>query len=122
MKDNEVKGESSNARVLILHDGGSLAAFKSKGNLTHYVETLYNPKNYFQEAHILVFDKADLSVRLNNPSLYVHYLRNISFGPAAGRLGRYVGRSLSFPLMLFQAVKIARRERISVIRARNAYL
>jgi glycosyltransferase involved in cell wall biosynthesis len=108
--------------VLILHDGGSLAAFKNKGNLTHYVDTLYNPGNYFGRAHIVVFDKADLSVDLNNPTLRVHYLRHLSFGTRPGRLARYVGRGLSLPYMLYQTVQVVRREGITVIRARNAYL
>lgn len=109
-------------QVLILHDGGSLAAFKNKGNLTHYVDTLYNPGNYFRRAHIVVFDKPDLSVDLNNPTLRVHYLRHLAFSPRPGRLARYVGRGLSLPYMLFQTVRIVRREGITVIRARNAYL
>lgn len=112
----------SSDRVLILHDGGSLAAFKRKGNLTHYVDTLYNPGNYFRQAHIVAFDKADLSVDLNNPTLRVHYLRHLSFGPNPGRLERYIGRGLSLPYMLYQMVQVVRRERITVIRARNAYL
>lgn len=112
----------SNDEIMILHDGGSLAAFKDKGNLTHYVETLYNPNNYFRKAHILVFDRADLSVQLNNPSLRVHYLHNLSFGKNAGRLGRYIGRGLSLVVMLFQAARIVRREHVTIIRARNAYL
>ncbi len=111
----------SDDQVLILHDGGSLAAFKSKGNLTHYVETLYNPKNHFRRAHILVFDNADLSVELRNPTLRVHYLRHLSFG-STSRLGRYIGRGLSLPFMLYQAVRIIRREGVTIIRARNAYL
>src|SRR5258706_581626 len=109
-------------QVLILHDGGSLVAFKNKGNLTHYVDTLYNPGNYFARAHIAVFDKADLSVDLNNSTLRVHYLRHLSFGPRPGRLARYIGRGLSLPYMLYQTVQVVRRERITVIRARNAYL
>ena len=95
---------------------------KNKGNLTHYVETLYNPGNYFLRAHIVVFDKPDLSVDLNNPTLRVHYLRHLSFGTHPGRLARYVGRGLSLPYMLYQTVRIVRREGITVIRARNAYL
>ena len=67
--------ESSSHQVMIIHDGGSLAAFEKKGNLTHYVEVLYNPGNFFEKAHILAFDKADLGVRLKNPTLRVHYLR-----------------------------------------------
>jgi glycosyltransferase involved in cell wall biosynthesis len=113
---------SSNDQVLILHDGGSLAAFKSKGNLTHYVETLYNPRNYFCKAHIIVFDKPDLSVRLNNPTLRVHYLHHLSLGQYPGRIRRYIGRGLSLPLMLYQTIRIIKRERITIIRARNAYL
>ncbi len=112
----------SSEQVLILHDGGSLAAFKNKGNLTHYVDTLYNPGDFFDRAHIVVFDKADLSVDLNNPTLRVHYLRHLSFGPRPGRLARYIGRGLSLPYMLYQTVRIVRREGITVIRARNAYL
>jgi len=49
--------------VLIIHDGGSLEAMERKGNLRHYVESLYNPGNFFAEAHILVFDRADLTVK-----------------------------------------------------------
>jgi glycosyltransferase involved in cell wall biosynthesis len=113
---------ASKAQVMILHDGGSLAAFKNKGNLTHYVETLYNPRDYFRRAHIVVFDKADLSVALQNPTLRVHYLRHLSFGSRTGRLGRYIGRGLSLPFMLYQTTRIARREGVTVIRARNAYL
>ncbi len=120
MKDIITK--SSKDRLLILHDGGSLTAFKMKGNLAHYVETLYNPGNYFNEAHIMVFDKSDLSVELKNPTLRVHYLKNISFEKFGGRFGRYVGRALSVPYMLYQVVKIIRKEKITVIRARNAYL
>jgi glycosyltransferase involved in cell wall biosynthesis len=113
----------SSDQVLILHDGGSLAAFKNKGNLTHYVDTLYNPGNYFARAHIVVFDKADLSVDLKNPTLRVHYLRHLSLGgPRPGRLARYIGRGLSLPYMLYQTVQVVRREGITVIRARNAYL
>jgi glycosyltransferase involved in cell wall biosynthesis len=113
---------TSNDQVLILHDGGSLAAFKSKGNLTHYVETLYNPRNYFSRAHIVVFDKPDLSVRLKNPTLRVHYLHHLSFGQYPGRIRRYIGRGLSLPVMLYQTVRIIKREGITIIRARNAYL
>jgi len=39
--------ESSTHRVLIIHDGGSLEAMERKGNLRHYVESLYNPGNFF---------------------------------------------------------------------------
>ena len=113
----------SSDQVMILHDGGSLAAFKNKGNLTHYVDTLYNPGNYFRRAHIVVFDKADLSVDLRNPTLRVHYLHHLAIGgPRPGRLARYVGRGLSLPYMLYQMVQVVRREGITVIRARNAYL
>src|SRR5687768_2522760 len=45
--------DTSKHQVMIIHDGGSLAAFERKGNLTHYVEVLYNPGNFFQKAHIL---------------------------------------------------------------------
>ena len=114
--------ESSSHQVMIIHDGGSLAAFEKKGNLTHYVEVLYNPGNFFQKAHILAFDKADMGVRLKNPTLRVHYLRHLTIGKDLNRLGRYIGRGLSVPYMVYQAVRIARREGISVIRARNAYL
>jgi len=38
------------------------------------------------------------------------------------RLRRYFGSGLSLPFMVYQAAQIARRERITVIRARNAYL
>lgn len=113
---------NSHEKVLILHDGGSLMAFKKKGNLNHYVEALYNPGNYFDEAHILVFDRIDLKVPLRNPTLRVHYLNNISFESVAGRFGRYVGRGLSLPWMLLQMIRIIRREKITIIRARNAYL
>lgn len=112
----------SQDQVLILHDGGSLAAFKNKGNLTHYVDTLYNPGNYFVRAHIIAFDKADLSVDLKNPTLRVHYLHHLSIGARPGRLARYIGRGLSLPYLLYQTVRVVRRERITVIRARNAYL
>jgi glycosyltransferase involved in cell wall biosynthesis len=95
---------------------------QKKGNLTHYVETLYNPGNYFKRAHIVVFDKPDLSVDLRNPTLRVHYLRHLAFGPNPRRLARYIGRGLSLPFMLYQTVRIVRREGITVIRARNAYL
>ncbi len=113
---------SLNAQVLILHDGGSLAAMKAKGNLGHYVETLYNPGNHFRRAHIMVFDKPDLEVELKNPTLRVHLLRNISLGEKAGRIGRYIGRGLSLPAMVYQTAQVVRREGVSVIRARNAYL
>lgn len=113
---------SSGPQVLILHDGGSLAAMKAKGNLGHYVETLYNPGNHFRKAHILVFDKPDLDVELKNPTLRVHYLKNLSLGERAGRIGRYIGRGLSLPFMVRQTAEIVRREGIDVIRARNAYL
>ena len=112
----------SDAQVLILHDGGSLAAMKAKGNLGHYVETLYNPGNQFKRAHIMVFDKPDLEVELKNPTLRVHLLHNISLGAKAGRIGRYIGRGLSLPVMVAQTAQVIRREGISVIRARNAYL
>jgi glycosyltransferase involved in cell wall biosynthesis len=114
--------ESTTPQLMIVHDGGSLAAFEKKGNLTHYVEVLYNPGDFFHGAHILAFDKVDLEVRLKNPTLRVHYLPHLTFGRDISRLGRYIGRGLSFPFMLYQAVRIARRERISVIRSRNAYL
>lgn len=114
--------ESSSHQVMIIHDGGSLAAFEKKGNLTHYVEVLYNPGNFFEKAHILAFDKADMGVRLKNPTLRVHYLRHLTIGRDLNRLGRYIGRGLSVPYMVYQAVRIVRREGISVIRARNAYL
>jgi glycosyltransferase involved in cell wall biosynthesis len=122
---------SSSHRVLIIHDGGSLAAMEKKGNLRHYVESLYNPGNFFEQAHILVFDKADLDVKLKNPTLRVHYLRQLVIGRngdgsrrsgEAERVRRYLGRGLSLPFMVYQAAQIVRRERISVIRARNAYL
>jgi glycosyltransferase involved in cell wall biosynthesis len=126
-----MRARSSTHRVLIIHDGGSLAAMEKKGNLGHYVESLYNPGNFFDEAHILVFDKADLAVRLKNPTLRVHYLRQLVIGGdvdgsrrsgEGARVRRYVGRGLSLPFMAYQAARIVRRERITVIRARNAYL
>jgi glycosyltransferase involved in cell wall biosynthesis len=126
-----MKDRSSTNRVLIIHDGGSLAAMEKKGNLWHYVESLYNPGNFFAEAHILVFDKADLAVKLKNPTLRVHYLRQLVIernGDGSRRSGegervrRYLGRGLSLPFMVYQAAHIVRRERITVIRARNAYL
>ena len=126
-----MRARSSNHRVLIIHDGGSLAAMEKKGNLRHYVESLYNPGNFFAEAHILVFDKADLAVKLTNPTLRVHYLRQLVIGRDIDgsrlsghgeRVRRYVGRGLSLPFMAYQAAQIVRRERITIIRARNAYL
>lgn len=109
-------------QILIIHDGGSLAAFEKKGNLTHYVEVLYNPGNFFSKAHILVFDEVDLKVQLQNPTLRVHYLKHLAIGGGRSRLGRYLGRGLSFPMMIWQAVRIVRQEGVTVIRARNAYL
>ena len=103
---------SSTHRVLIIHDGGSLSAMEKKGNLGHYVESLYNPGNFFAEAHILVFDKADLDVKLNNPTLRVHYLRQLVIGGDSDgsqrsgereRVRRYVGRGLSLPFMVWMA-------------------
>jgi glycosyltransferase involved in cell wall biosynthesis len=70
----------------------------------------------------MVFDKPDLEVELKNPTLRVHLLHNISLGEKAGRIGRYIGRGLSLPAMVYQTAQVVRREGVSVIRARNAYL
>lgn len=114
-------------KVMILGDGFSLAAMKAKGNLGHYVETLYNPGNRFAEAHIIAFDEADLAVQLENPTLRVHYLKNYTlarkeWSETANRIARYFTRGASLPAMVLQAARIVRREKIDVIRARNAYL
>jgi glycosyltransferase involved in cell wall biosynthesis len=100
-------------RMLTIADGGSLAALQKKGNLAH-VETTYNPGNAFAEVRIVVFRREDVAVRLQNPTLRVDYLRHLPGGTAA--------LAFSFPLLLAQTVALIRRHRISVVRARNAYL
>lgn len=99
-------------RILTLADGGSLFALQKKGNLSH-VETLYNPNNCFDEVHILVFNKEDLTVRLKNPTLKVHYIKHLPFGK--------LGLVLSLPFMILQIIKVIHKYKIEVIRSRNAY-
>lgn len=108
-------------KLMILHDGGSLKAFESKGNLSHYVENLYNPGNHFTEVHIIVFKKEDLKVKLNNPTLRVHLIFNVSLEYFLGRTGRYIGLIISTPIMLLQVYLLAKKINVSIIRARNAY-
>lgn len=99
-------------RLLTVADGGSLYALQNKGNLTH-VEELYNPNHYFEEVHIIVFDKRDLTVPLSSV-FKVHYLRHLPFGK--------LGLALSLPLLIIQLIYILKQHKIDVVRSRNAYL
>jgi glycosyltransferase involved in cell wall biosynthesis len=109
-------------KLMVLHDGGSLSAFQKKGNLEHYVENLYNPGNYFPEVHIIVFKKEDLNIKLKNSTLKVHLISNISLEKYFGRIGKYFGLLISTPFLILQVYKLAKKLKIDIIRARNAYV
>jgi len=69
-----------NYRLLNIVDGGSLTDLARKGNLA-YVETLYNPRNFFETVYHIVFRKQDLSVRLINKTIRLRLLRRTRYIP-----------------------------------------
>jgi glycosyltransferase involved in cell wall biosynthesis len=100
--------------MLTVSDGHALVDLQRKGALD-YVESLYNPGNFFRRVHVIVFRKEDLGVKLTNPTMRVNYLRYL-------RIGRFFGMGLSLPALVWQAASIIRRNKIKIIRTRNAYV
>lgn len=104
---------ASNHKLLNMVDGGGLAALAAKGNLS-YVESLYNPGNFFREVHHFVFNKKDLTVELSNPTLYLHLLKGFSFPPKLRVVASLLWR-------IVQLVRFVRDHNIDVIRCRAPY-
>jgi glycosyltransferase involved in cell wall biosynthesis len=105
-------------RVLLNLVDDSLASLHRKGNL-RYVDELYNPLGYFNQVHHVSFWSEDSGIRFENPTIRLHVLR-LTLRPRRSRRV-YPGLAADVARALIQILKICRRYRVSVIRARNAY-
>jgi len=90
----------------------SLTAFKKKGNLG-YVNELYNPENFFEQVHHVTFFPEDSSIEIENRTIKVHVLK---------RAANKMWHPANVLLFFLQVMRIAARNRISVVRARSAGL
>ena len=94
--------------------GSSLTSLAKKGNLS-YAEQLYNPLNFFDTVHHISFDQNDRNIKLTNPTIEVHILKTVLSGVPVVRW------IINSPLALIQVCRIARKNKVCLIRGRNPY-
>lgn len=100
------------ARVLNTVDS-SLTMLKKKGNLS-YVNEMYNPNDFFEEVHHVSLYPEDSIIKLENKTIKVHVLKRIMNKP--------LWYPANVPFFLLQFIKIAKRNRVLVIRGRSTGL
>ena len=87
----------------------SLSALKKKGNLG-YANQVYNPNNFFERVYHISFKPEDRNIRLSNPTIEVFVLKWF-----------FKNKYLNFPFFLWQIYKLAKEEKVELIRGRNVF-
>ncbi len=85
-----------------------------KGTLS-YVETTYNPGNFFGAVYHVVFDEQDLSVPIKNKTIKLLLLKRTRHVPKIDFL-------INLIYYVIQIIRVPKKYRIDVIRARGPYL
>lgn len=100
------------ARALNTVDN-SLTMLSKKGNLS-YVNEIYNPNDFFEEAHHISLYPEDSKIKLENETIKVHVLKKIVDKP--------LWHPANVLFFFLQFIQIARKNRVSVIRGRSTGL
>ena len=101
------------ARALNTVDS-SLAMLKKKGNLSYYVDEIYNPNNFFEGVHHISLFPEDSVIKLENETIKVHVLKKAVHKP--------LWHPFNVSFFLLQFIKIAKKNRVSLIRGRSVGL